>query len=489
MAGLSLGLNSLISQYSDDTKSYITAQHMMTVGDAANRYIKNNYSALTAIATPTTPALIRVSDLQSGGYVSTGFSITNPRRQDTCVLVLQPTPNNLNAIVVTENGETIDDLTLGQIAASIGGAGGAIYSTANTTIRGTMGSYNLPVGNYANANHLATHCDGTTSGAVSLTAGHPMMTLWYSDGNNASSTLYRDSVPGNPSLNTMNTPIIMGAGSVQTVDGACTVVGSLGRSNLGKVLMCDGSQWKEQGSASAYWKDPVLNLASLPSCNASSAFNVRLVTTPTVGAGQRAYSCNGAGVWQPLGVDDNGNMTIAGVASVGSIQLNTIAVKGDACASNGLQAREATGSPLSCVSGIWVAAGSASPAGMVAYFNSGTCPSGWVPANGTSGTVDLRGEFIRGLDSGRGVDAGRALGTAQNDAFETHEHFVVSSSVRNNNLAATNWMSGFYNPSNSDNFKPNLSGVNSPANIGRSSATGDTETRPRNVALLPCQAQ
>lgn len=34
-------------------------------------------------------------------------------------------------------------------------------------------------------------------------------------------------------------------------------------------------------------------------------------------------------------------------------------------------------------------------------------------ANGANGTVDLRGEFIRGWDGGRGVDSGRALASWQ----------------------------------------------------------------------------
>jgi hypothetical protein len=49
------------------------------------------------------------------------------------------------------------------------------------------------------------------------------------------------------------------------------------------------------------------------------------------------------------------------------------------------------------------------PIGAVVAFNTATCPSGWVAADGTSSTPDLRGEFIRGLDSGRGADIGRTL--------------------------------------------------------------------------------
>lgn len=53
------------------------------------------------------------------------------------------------------------------------------------------------------------------------------------------------------------------------------------------------------------------------------------------------------------------------------------------------------------------------PPGAVMAFNLASCPTGWSAANGSGGTPDLRGEFIRGLDSGRGVDSARGLATSQ----------------------------------------------------------------------------
>lgn len=37
---------------------------------------------------------------------------------------------------------------------------------------------------------------------------------------------------------------------------------------------------------------------------------------------------------------------------------------------------------------------------------------------------DLRGKFIRGLDSGRGLDPGRVLGSSQEEMFREHSHNV-----------------------------------------------------------------
>jgi microcystin-dependent protein len=42
----------------------------------------------------------------------------------------------------------------------------------------------------------------------------------------------------------------------------------------------------------------------------------------------------------------------------------------------------------------------------------------------TFGTPDMRGESVRGLDQGRGVDVGRVLGTAQAGQMPSHTHGV-----------------------------------------------------------------
>jgi len=64
------------------------------------------------------------------------------------------------------------------------------------------------------------------------------------------------------------------------------------------------------------------------------------------------------------------------------------------------------------------------PAGAIMAFNLATCPTGWAPANGAGGMPDLRGEFLRGVDDGRGVDVGRVLASSQPEEFKSHLHIV-----------------------------------------------------------------
>ncbi len=78
--------------------------------------------------------------------------------------------------------------------------------------------------------------------------------------------------------------------------------------------------------------------------------------------------------------------------------------------------------------------GSALPVGVPVPWPSATPPTGWLKCNGaafsaeefpklakaypTLNLPDLRGEFIRGWDDGRGIDSGRNLLSAQNDAIQ-----------------------------------------------------------------------
>ncbi|EPE0427115.1 phage tail protein, partial [Escherichia coli] len=83
--------------------------------------------------------------------------------------------------------------------------------------------------------------------------------------------------------------------------------------------------------------------------------------------------------------------------------------------------------------------GSALPVGVPVPWPSATPPAGWLKCNGaafssemypnlakaypTNKLPDLRGEFIRGWDDGRGIDSGRTLLSLQGDMFKSHSHY------------------------------------------------------------------
>ncbi|EOC1963294.1 phage tail protein, partial [Escherichia coli] len=143
--------------------------------------------------------------------------------------------------------------------------------------------------------------------------------------------------------------------------------------------------------------------------------------------------------------------------------------------------------------------GSALPVGVPVPWPSATPPTGWIKCNGAPFSAeeypelakvypalklpDLRGEFIRGWDDGRGVDSGRVVLTGQSQSVQQHTHdlaMAYSSDVGykdqlgttpDSDLIAIKYMinATTFNGSGSVYLKANDS-------------TG-TETRPRNLAF------
>lgn len=328
----------------DNARASTTAQQQKQLISAATDYIKQNSVAVQAAATSTTPAVITVAMLQATAMLPSAFSASNPYGQTWQVEVLQPTAGNLQALAMSIGGTALSDTQAGKIAALVGAAGGlvpqndsGIYPGAAANAYGAFAGWTIPTTNY-----------------TSVTGGHPAALLTFNNGQLVSNYLYRNAVPGQPQLNTMNTPLILGSGTVQTSGGACAAadLGSLARDASSNVLMCNGTKWQPQGSA--YWQDPVSNYATLTGsypCNAASAWQTRVVQTPTTGSGPRAYTCNGA-TWAAIAVDDSGNMSLPGVLSTGKVSLTDTVVEGAACTANQVS-RDANGLILSCQSGIW----------------------------------------------------------------------------------------------------------------------------------------
>ena len=150
------------------------------------------------------------------------------------------------------------------------------------------------------------------------------------------------------------------------------------------------------------------------------------------------------------------------------------------------------------------------PVSSVSFFAMGVAPTGWLKANGATisrtvyaslfaaiGTTfgagdgvttfkipDLRGEFPRGWDDGRGIDTSRTLGSSQLDSFQGHWHnsyYSVGQAVgTGGSTYAEHVTSGNNAGPIADIVRASISdGANGTPRIS-------TETRPRNIALLAC---
>lgn len=133
------------------------------------------------------------------------------------------------------------------------------------------------------------------------------------------------------------------------------------------------------------------------------------------------------------------------------------------------------------------------PAGSVMHFAMSTAPTGWLKANGAqvsrttyaalfaaigtafgagNGTTtftlpDGRGQFLRGFDDGRGVDAGRAFGSTQASQNLSHNHTGSSA------LAGDHSHTGSSDTQGSHAHSGSTSAIADHTHTGSTSAIGD----------------
>jgi hypothetical protein len=194
-----------------------------------------------------------------------------------------------------------------------------------------------------------------------------------------------------------------------------------------------------------------------------------------------------AGIVTTTALIVNGNARITGILTVGS---SSVTINGSTNTISGVSSvTDNSGGYLSI------------PPGAVQFFAMNTAPNGWLKANGANvsrntysalfsgiGTAfgngngsttftlpDMRGEFPRGWDDGRGIDSGRQFGAAQADAYGSHNHYIGSGAILNG-----------YNLGANGALRSGSGGSGSNPGYYDTNNNGESETRPRNIALLAC---
>jgi microcystin-dependent protein len=158
------------------------------------------------------------------------------------------------------------------------------------------------------------------------------------------------------------------------------------------------------------------------------------------------------------------------------------------------------------------------PPGTLIFHCANSAPSGFLKANGASlntttyaalfaaigytfggsgssfNAPDLRGEFPRGWDDARGVDSGRAFGTAQGDAIRNLTGFadIRGDGAPGAHHYTTSGTSGvFVTPNNTSKTQHSASSRTITSSHGIEFNASNlvptaVENRPRNIALLAC---
>lgn len=319
------------NKYLDNITNKQVADHAELVADAAGKYLKDYYSVIAATAGPSSPAVITVPMLKSTGYLDAGISNRNSFGQDYSVLVIQPVPNQLQALVVTTGGQAIAELDGRRIAQNMGAKGGFISKTNTTVATGSYGGWEMPLAQYS----------------IAPGAGHIATALFLKDGAVVNDYLYRNAVPGHPELNRMNTAIDMNG---KNINNAATVAATAVTTNTmtasGNITAANatiagetttGGWFRTTGDTGLY------NQKWNGGWYMSDPSWVRSYADKGIYTGGEVLA---------------GKVTSAGRTQVGEyLQMNGVAALWTGCSPNGLVSRDANGRPLSCQSGYWQTVG------------------------------------------------------------------------------------------------------------------------------------
>lgn len=346
----------------DEYRNTVAAGQARTVQNAVNKYISDNATTISASATATNPVTLTVPTLVSAGYLPPGYSSTNNFSATYQTKIFQPAIGKFHVMTFLTGGVDLKLSQARKIATSIGATGGYIEKGV---AKGALGAWSENLSAF---------------GGFNPGDGHIVIAGFYQNGAISNDYLYRKAVPGHPELNTMSTALNMGGNDVN-------------------------------------------NAATLQAQNATVANTLTAATA-------NATNANVSGTLNSGTVSASGKVTSADIIQGKYFYPSQEVVVGQRCPLNGMIGRDNTGQSVSCVKGLW-AKSSGVPVGTIAIWGSASLPPGWLACNGQnfntsayselakyypSGNLpDFRGVFLRGLDQGRGLDAGRSLLSYQRD--------------------------------------------------------------------------
>lgn len=371
-----LGLSMLINTSMQNIRDQQAAQYQAQLATAATQLVQANYQQLASEAEAKSPVVVPLKQqggLQLASFLPASIQDKNAYGQSPCLLVTKSS-TGIDALLVTEGGQTIPDLELGYIAANAGKGGGSIPSKIASGAANNGAAY----GAYGAWIIGAPNATGESCSGVPTAAGHLVSEVFTSAiVNQNPDFLYRTRVPGYPDANAVHAPIYLNdtqqphVEKKDDVDCAPSIPNSIGKITTdasGRVLACvSPGHWEFAGAA--YWRDPVSTEADLQTLSDVKLGTVALVLSTGVPWQYVGTGSNGG--WHQLVVDNNGNLII-GDALIAASRLDLTATNkiGDVCpndskliASAGQISMDSAGEVLSCQNGFWQNQSQISPGG------------------------------------------------------------------------------------------------------------------------------
>jgi microcystin-dependent protein len=433
------------------------------------------------------------------------------------------TGNTLNSTVTTStltSVGTLVNLNVNDTGINVGSAGQLqmLVDSGTPTIRSITGTLNFDIGE--NGPDISF-----VNSPTSLSLGGPFEPAILGDNTTnlgitgyKFNNIYANNFLGNATTSTLSTSATnlvgggLGAIPYQTAPGTTSMLG-LGAAGTVLTAQAGGVAWATV-SRESLTKGSYVNLVNTTNPGVSvDSFTGLVAATISVDA----TTTNTAS--KVVARDASGNFAAGTITAnlTGNVTGN---ITGNAGTATRLQtSRTINGVAFDGTANITIEANdpnSGAPVGSILYYPSSSIPVGWMMCDGSaistsifsllfskigynyggSGSVfrlpDLRGEFIRSWDGGRGVDAGRTLGSTQSDLFRSHQHLTAWSqdspaSVTNSVLYAGRVdqlggaAAGFRDVEAGSSGSPDVDEA-----VMFTTATGGSETRPRNVALVAC---
>lgn len=393
-------------------------QQLQALAQAANQYVSDNYQTLVGSTSPTTPSSITLSTLTTGGYLPPGFAGTNAYGQSWQIQALQPAVGQLQVVIASTGGQTLDAKTATSIAQKAGSQGGVIGGgSGSTAVPGCAAG--TACGAYAGWSI-------NTSSYTNIAPGHVAALLAFNSGGMLQNDyLYRVAIPGHPELNQMKANLDMGANNInnaQSVNANGNInAGPAGTPETGACTTDAAGHCEGQIAAAGQSE------TSLPSGWWGGLISRDIWGTGTIAAGtggtvQASMTAQGAitgsqsiTIGNPGGgfsANSAGNANLANQLVLGTAAGATL---GGACPNNGALAANSNGGGqvLNCMGNVWLAAGlplavygqpctTQGGFGQDSSGNGMICQGGtWIPVQSRMGAMIAEGSY--GVNNGQSI--------------------------------------------------------------------------------------
>jgi type II secretory pathway pseudopilin PulG len=183
------GLSKMMADNARSTRVKASAERIIEVTGAVERYVNANYTQLTTLATAGNPIVIPVgkecptcavpggpgglNSIQGAGFLNNTFVDRNSADQRHAVLIREPVAGELEVLITTWGGNEFPDQDLGNISGLVGSGGGAVYANnpnaPSNQVAGSYGGWSTNVANWTatwNGNAV-----GPSQGRVAVALG------------------------------------------------------------------------------------------------------------------------------------------------------------------------------------------------------------------------------------------------------------------------------------------------------------------------------